>query len=126
MESECRITELAQAHNPDVNVTCSAVKSSYYRQALYCKYKNGTTIASLGSNSDEELLKWVVSPECNGRNGAICLNLLDVQDKDSHCISEHLNNYFLFSDGVRSSENLYPLWADAVHPTDQNFTVPCS
>ena len=92
-ESECRITELAQAHNPDVNVTCDAVHSSYYRQALYCKDKNGKTIASLGSNSDEELLKWVVSSECNGRNGAICLNLLDVQDRDSHILVRVCDNF---------------------------------
>ena len=92
-ESECRITELAQAHNPDVNVTCDAVHSSYYRQALYCIDKNGKTIASLGSNSDEELLKWVVSSECNGRNGAICLNLLDVQDRDSHILVRVRNDF---------------------------------
>ena len=96
-ESDCRITELAQAHNPEVNVTCWAVQSSYYRQDLDCKDKNGTTIASLGSNSDEELLKWVVSSECNGRNGAICLNLLDVQGRDS-CILVRVRLDFLSLD----------------------------
>ena len=93
-ETDCRITELAQAHNPDVKVTCLA-EHSYYEQILYCKDKNGTTHASNWSVSDEELLKWVVSSECNGRNGPICLNLLDVQDRDSH-ILERVYRFSLF------------------------------
>ena len=109
-ETECRITELAQAHNPEVNVICSAVQQGdSYHQSLFCNDKNGTTIArSQPSNSDEELLKWVISSECKGYNGAICLNLLDVQDRDSHVL-ERVRNDFLSLDLVRSSEHLYLL-----------------
>ena len=114
-ESDCRIAELAQAHNPDVNVNCWAVNTfDNYYQSLDCNDKNGTTIASDTSDSDEELLKWVVSSKCNGRNGAICLNLLDVQDRDSHVL-EWISNDFLSSDAMHSSENISPFLGYAVH-----------
>ena len=73
----CPLLDLAQIHNPSVNVACVERTAMY--QTLSCSDKIGTFLSiksgTNGPRSDEELLKWVDGPECNGRNGGICLNL---------------------------------------------------
>ena len=81
-EAKCRVEKLAQAHNPDVLVTCLAgnhVVGVPYFQTLMCSDKKGAYLSTKTSSSDKELLEWVDSSECNGSNGGTCLNLIDVQ-----------------------------------------------